>query len=117
MLLHIEDDFFPFILVAAAVEERELLLVFGFGYAVEGYLVEVFEEPRAVGGVVLFGAEDVDTRDGHAGHLVATGGVDVVQPFVPLDIDPALGEKGEGGGLTPYNCHPTKPTQQAYTPD
>ena len=39
------------------MEEGEEAGVFGFGYFVEGELVEVFEEPGAGEGVVLFGSE------------------------------------------------------------
>ena len=39
------------------MEEGELAGVFGFGYFVEGELVEVFEEPGAGEGVVFFGTE------------------------------------------------------------
>ena len=75
---HVEDDFFPLVFVSAAVEQREFLFVFFFRDPVVGDLVEVFEEPRPVWVVALLAAEDIDTGDGHSGHLVAAGGVDVV---------------------------------------
>ena len=54
---HVEGSGFDLVFVAAAVEEGELALVFGFGDFMEGELVEVFEEPGAGEGVMLFGSE------------------------------------------------------------
>lgn len=78
MLCHVEDDFLPLVFVSATVEQREFLFVFFFRNPVVGDLVEVFEEPGSVWVVTFLTAEDVDAGDGHSGHLVAAGGVDVV---------------------------------------
>ena len=61
MFGHVEGCVFDFVFVAAAVEEGEEAGVFGFGDFVEGELVEVFEKPGAGEGVVLFGAEVLES--------------------------------------------------------
>lgn len=66
MLFHVKLYLLPLVLVASAVEDGHLLLVFFFCDFIEGDLIKVFEEPGAGGGVASFGAEDVHTRDSHA---------------------------------------------------